>query len=521
MAEEDTELQLKLERIENQLESLSVDNIVGAVLASVKDIVTDIVNDVVTAAVEEALERLRETDGTSETNETDESENGEGKEVDNNQDEINDLKVEIENLKSDLGLAVAQLTDLQSTNFDDGTTPSEPMEPELLTDKNITAITSGRGIIASEVLDGVYEISSTSKDFELENHNFTGSINVDDQNKIDVSLGKWVYGDSILTANAIQGLGSPEKPYIVVTVGADGTTATISEEADLPTSEKKRLLITLNYDVDDNLIDFLFNHFSDLKTIPVDNNPLKFHFQGSINANNEALCDISAGWFSRNGEPTTTSVAGIGGQSTPYIILTIDDPLKPVELTISAVATWTPDTKDRVNLKYLICKLIYVDGAIDYFKYDHVGSVDDTFSMPDSDYYDWLGNAGRPQGIVSTKTLEWDTTYHFWRLRDSSVASSQFKYAYLDGNNELTWIDAFIDVQHSIEYDNEDGAYQLIGDVFAPGNEKYYGTDEGGDKGWHTLPSDEIPPDGYKYQVLQKASDVSGDIEWNWVKAHA
>jgi len=44
-------------------------------------------------------------------------------------------------------------------------------------------------------------------------------------------------------------------------------------------------------------------------------------------------------------------------------------------------------------------------------------------------------------------------------------------------------------VQNSIEVDTGNHKLQLVGDVASPGNNKYYGTDSTGSKGWHDLPT--------------------------------
>jgi len=57
-----------------------------------------------------------------------------------------------------------------------------------------------------------------------------------------------------------------------------------------------------------------------------------------------------------------------------------------------------------------------------------------------------------------------------------------------DGTNEFGELGT-PEVKNSLEYD-EDGAMQLVGDEDAPtGNPKYYGTNSGGDKGFHAIPA--------------------------------
>lgn len=58
----------------------------------------------------------------------------------------------------------------------------------------------------------------------------------------------------------------------------------------------------------------------------------------------------------------------------------------------------------------------------------------------------------------------------------------------------------------------------LKNDSDTPGNNKYYGTNASGVKGFYSASS--VPAGGSKYMVLQKNSSTDGDASWDWVRAH-
>ena len=62
-----------------------------------------------------------------------------------------------------------------------------------------------------------------------------------------------------------------------------------------------------------------------------------------------------------------------------------------------------------------------------------------------------------------------------------------------------------VETADSIEGDGSDGdKIKLVGDVATPDNDKYYGTDDGGNKGYHSLPSEE-------FTSVETEDSITGD----------
>lgn len=136
--------------------------------------------------------------------------------------------------------------------------------------------------------------------------------------------------------------------------------------------------------------------------------------------------------------------------------------------------------------------------------------------QPPHEYMNWLQNTfgQKLNHILQNGVPEWNATTAY-RVNDFAKNDGViFRAINSNTNSEPpsgNWVAIGpFNAQHSIEIDTDDQKYQLVGDTATPGNLKYYGTNSGGDRGFHTLPATGFETGDVKlaYDLAEKAGYV-------------
>jgi hypothetical protein len=83
------------------------------------------------------------------------------------------------------------------------------------------------------------------------------------------------------------------------------------------------------------------------------------------------------------------------------------------------------------------------------------------------------------------------------------VDSNTIDFTYDDAEDEIT-----ADVKHQMSIDSDSSGIKLVGDSATPGNDKYYGTNSSGDKGFYDLPTGGSPND-----IQETSFSIANDVD--------
>ena len=449
------------------------------------------------------------------------------------------VATELQYISSEVTKAQAEIEDLQERVFSLGTKTEEGTEeePEGDVENYVQGIVGGAGVVISSQPNGIYQISAYET--ELEKHTFTITKSEDppsSNDTVDVTTGFWVYEEERIEIPAASGLGRVDKPYIVAELTKGGTVGEVVAQAGMPNDDEFRLLATLEYDNNDNnkLKSITYNHFADIYSRKINYES----FYPTVNENGTA-CDISEGSWTRNGTKTSASAENIGSKSKSFIVARITtydnkNPLTSANLEIESQES--APSGDDWHGQRLLCEIKWNASGeeIDYFVIHHAGDIKDFIAMGDVDFESVTEKQANPH----SSTIETDSKNKFLRLKDSDKYASKDKFAKLDDNNNLVWTSVettdekvkasssddtagYLDAKVAKSVTVSANKLQLVGDVAAPGNSYYYGTDTGGTKTFHELDASAVLPDGNtKYEALTWDDAVAGEWAPGWIKGH-
>ena len=251
--------------------------------------------------------------------------------------------------------------------------------------------------------------------------------------------------------------------------------------------------------------------------------------------------DIAAGSWIRNGVIISeASASGIADETHPYIVAAINTSLVPTTLTISAEATWPPDSADEWDTKRLLCTLEYTgetgSKVITRITRCQIGDIDDRVSRPD---------ASMP--TPTTYSIEEDVTtkerrlydfdsaavYQVPRKNDDYVPRLEWKHIILlsdgshsPGNIELVSAPTWNSTTGAFVLPVRDVAINEGRAVFAKDlhNETCTITGIKGDKGDTGAKGDKGDPgDNTSHHILLGRNDGGDDADhlWAWCNAYS